>query len=169
LQAVIDDNNSINVTDESPNAESRYRARFYFDPNSITMLDNEDFYLLHGYSGTSTVTLRIKFRQSSGAYQIQSSLLNDSSTWILSSWITISDAPHSIELDWQASTAVGANNGGLTLWVDGLQQANLSGVDNDTQRIDRVRLGAVTGLSSGTRGTCYFDQFESRRQTYIGP
>ena len=37
LQAVLDDNNSIYVTDERPNAEPRYRARFYFDPNSIAM------------------------------------------------------------------------------------------------------------------------------------
>jgi hypothetical protein len=29
-------------------------------------------------------------------------------------------------------------------------------------------LGAISGLDSGTRGTYYFDAFESRRQTYIG-
>ncbi len=41
--------------------------------------------------------------------------------------------------------------------------------DNDTRRIDRVRLGAVAGIDTGTRGTYYFDAFESRRQTAIGP
>jgi len=81
----------------------------------------------------------------------------------------IGDGPHSIELDWRAATAVGANNGGLTLWIDGVQQADLTGVDNDTLQIDRVRLGAVTGIDTGTRGTYYFDAFESRRQTFIGP
>jgi hypothetical protein len=81
----------------------------------------------------------------------------------------IIDTPHFVELDWGAATATGANNGGLTVWIDGIQQANLPGVDNDTRRIDRVRLGAVNGLYSGTLGTYYFDAFESRRQTYIGP
>jgi hypothetical protein len=42
-------------------------------------------------------------------------------------------------------------------------------VDNDTRRIDRIRLGAVSGLDSGTSGIYYFDAFESHRQTYIGP
>jgi hypothetical protein len=42
-------------------------------------------------------------------------------------------------------------------------------MDNDTRRIDRVRLGALTGIDTGTRGTYYFDAFESRRQNYIGP
>jgi hypothetical protein len=30
-------------------------------------------------------------------------------------------------------------------------------------------LGAVAGIDAGTRGTYYFDAFESRRQNYIGP
>jgi hypothetical protein len=74
-----------------------------------------------------------------------------------------------MEFDWRASTGAGLNNGGLTLWIDGTQSANLIGIDNDTRRIDRVQLGAVTGVDSGTRGTYYFDAFESRRQVYIGP
>ena len=41
-----------------------------------------------------------------------------------------------------------------------VQQADLTGVDNDTRRIDQVRLGAVSGMDSGTRGTYFFDAFE---------
>jgi hypothetical protein len=35
--------------------------------------------------------------------------------------------------------------------------------------MDHARLGALTGIDTGTRGTYYFDAFESRRFTYIGP
>jgi len=169
LQAVIDDNNAIYVTDDLPNAETDYRARFYFDPNSIMMASNDAHYIFHGYSATSTVVLRIEIRFYKGNYQLRSSLINDKTTWTNSSWFTISDAPHSIEIAWHASTASGANNGSLTLWIDNLQRAALTGVDNDTRRIDRIQLGAVSGLDSNTRGIYYFDAFESRRQTYIGP
>jgi RHS repeat-associated protein len=55
------------------------------------------------------------------------------------------------------------------LWIDGAQQADLTGVDNDTWRIDRARLGVVAGMDAGTSGTSYFDAFESRRSSYIGP
>jgi hypothetical protein len=82
---------------------------------------------------------------------------------------SISDAPHPIEIDWRAATAAGANNSSLTLWIDGVQKAIASSVDNDTLRIDSVRLGAVSGIDNGTRGRYYFDAFESRRNTYIGP
>jgi len=171
LQAVIDDNNTIYVTDDRPIAEPRYRARFYFDPNSISMVSGDNHYIFFGYSGPSTFTavLRVIFQFSSGNYQLRASALNDGSTWMNTNWFTISDGPHAIEVDWRAATAAGANDGGLTLWLDGTQQANLTGVDNDTWRIDRARLGAVSGIDTGTRGTYYFDLFEARRQSYIGP
>jgi hypothetical protein len=169
LQAVIDDNKAIFVTDEKPNAEPHYRARFYFDPNSISMKSNDNHYLFHGYTGTSTVVLRIQIRYSNGSYQIRAALRNDSSTWSSTSWFSISDASHLIEVDWRAATTSGANNGALTLWIDGTQRANLTGVDNDTRRIDRAQLGAVAGIDTGTRGTYYIDSFESRQQMYIGP
>ena len=169
MRAVIDDTNTIYVTDDRPTAEPRYRARFYFDPNSITMASGNAHFIFNGFMGTSTAVLRVEFRSFSGAYQVRGRLINDGSTWTNTNWFTISDAPHAIELDWRAATAAGANNGGLTLWVDGVQQANLTNVDNDTRRIDRVRLGAVAEIDAATSGTDYFDAFESRRQTYIGP
>jgi len=169
LQAVIDDNNAIYVTDDSPSAETRYRARFYFDPNTIVMKNNDNHYLFQGYSGTSAAVIRVQLRYSNGNYQIRAALRNDSSTWTSSSWFSITDAPHPIEIDWRAATANGANNGGLTLWIDGTQRANLTGIDSDTRRIDRVQLGAVSGIDNGTRGAYYFDAFDSRRQTSIGP
>jgi predicted outer membrane repeat protein len=169
MQAVIDDTTAIYVTDDTPNAEPRYRMRFYFDPNSLTMANGDSHIIFRGFAGSSTIVLRIEFGFSSGAYQIRAGLLNDGSTWTETNWFTISDASHAIEVDWRAATAAGANDGGLTLWIDGSQQADLTGIDNDTRRVDRARLGPVASLDAGTSGTSYFDAFESRRQTYIGP
>jgi hypothetical protein len=132
------------------------------------MSNNNAHYILYGYSGTSTVALRIEFRYSV-AYQVRASAVNNGTTWTSSNWFTISNAPHYLEVDWVAATSAGANNGYLTLWTDGTQRANLTGIANDTRRIDRVRLGPVAGIDSGTRGTYYLDEFESRRRTYIGP
>jgi hypothetical protein len=172
MQAVIDDNNPIYVTDELPAAERRYRVRFYFDPNSIVMAGGDEHFLLYGYSGASTVVLRVELRYSLGRYQVRASLLDhddDDSEWRNSSWFTISDASHILELDWQAATRVNARNGSLTLWIDGDSKSTLANIANGRWRIDRVRLGAVSGIDRGTRGRYYFDAFESRRRSYIGP
>jgi hypothetical protein len=168
LQALIDDTNAIYVTDDRPNAEPRYRARFYFDLNSLTMANGDAHIIFRGYSG-STIVLRVEFGFSAGTYQLRAALLNDGTGWMESTWFTLADAPLAIELDWRAASAVGANDGGLTLWIDGTQQANLIGIDNDTRRMDRIWLGAAAAIDAGTSGTYFFDTFESRRQSYIGP
>jgi K319L-like, PKD domain len=169
MQALINDNTAIYVTDTSPTAEPRYRVRFYFDPNSIAMAQGDTHLIFVGRNAGTTTLLRVQFRWNGSQYQVRGGLISDGTTFTSTPWVGIADAPHAIELDWRASTAVGANNGGLTLWLDGSQLANLGGVDNDTRRIDAARLGAVSGIDNGTRGTSYFDAFESRRLNYIGP
>ncbi|HKY53438.1 MAG TPA: hypothetical protein VJM08_03990, partial [Anaerolineales bacterium] len=109
------------------------------------------------------------FRNSSGAYQIRAVIINDSAIATNGAWHTITDSSHFMEVDWSAATVAGANNGYLTLWLDGNIAQTLSGIDNDTHHADRVLLGPTGGLDSTTIGTYYFDAFESRRQCYIGP
>jgi hypothetical protein len=168
LQAVLDDAFPITLTDESPTAEARYRARFYFDPNSIAMGNLESHTIFLGISNTTNI-LRVELRYSNGAYQLQARVIRDNNTWLNSPWLAISDSSHYVELDWRAATNSGASDGGLTFWIDGVQRVAITGVDNDMRRLDRIQLGALTPLPSGTRGTYYFDDFVSQRQSYIGP
>jgi hypothetical protein len=169
LEAAIANNNVMYVNDDSPQAEPRYRARFYFDPNSISMASGNNHAIFYGYSADSTVVLRIVFRFYLGSYQIRAALLNSAGTWKNSAWQTISDAPHSIEFDWRAATTATATNGYLMLWIDGVQVANVTGSANNSWRIDRVSLGTVTTVVNKTRGNYFFDEFESRKESYIGP
>ncbi|MEZ4865121.1 MAG: metallophosphoesterase [Caldilineaceae bacterium] len=163
----ITSNTGTYLTDNSPNSETHYRVRFYFDPNSIPMASGDSHYIFGGYQGSSRI-LRMEFRNSKGQYQIRVGALENGSTWKITSWYAISDASHTIEMEWRASTTAGANDGFLTLWIDGLPLNNISGLDNDTRRMDSIRLGPLTSLDSGTRGAYYFDDFVSRRQSYIG-
>jgi hypothetical protein len=125
-------------------------------------------FILCANNRDSVVVARIALRFSAGDYQVQAQVVNDGSTWSSSPWVTLTDGPHSLEIDWKASSAAGANNGVLTFWVDGVQKGSFTTIDNDTRRVDKAHLGAVAGIDTGTRGTYYFDAFASRRQTYIG-
>jgi hypothetical protein len=115
--ARVDDKKPIFVTDDTPAAESRYRARFYFDPNSIPMAKHAHR-ILEGRNGADAVVVRVLFRWngSQGVYQISADLAQDGTSSSSIAWFTISDAPHFMEIDWRASSAAGANDGGLTLW-----------------------------------------------------
>jgi hypothetical protein len=172
LQVVINSTSSIYASYNLPSSEPQYRARFYFDPNSIAMTDANAHYLCIGYDAvatTASAVFNLDFRYSAGAYQVRLRQQDDSQATVSTPWVTITDAPHVVELQWWAATSAGANNGGIALWVDGVQTGSLSNLDNDTRRIERVRLGAASSVDAGTVGTYYIDAFESRRQTYIGP
>ena len=172
MQAVITSGSAISlyVTDDSPQAEAHYRARFNFDPNSIAMASGDYQYLLTGYANaTNTVVLRVQFKNASGAYQVRLRSFNDSGLDQNTPYVPISDGAHSLEVEWSAATVAGANDGFVNFWIDGVLQGSLTGIDNDTYRLERVRLGVTYLANAGTSGTYYFDAFESRRQTYIGP
>ncbi|MCA9873222.1 MAG: S8 family serine peptidase [Anaerolineales bacterium] len=167
LAALIDNRAAMYLRDSTPYQESRYRVRFYFDPNSIAMNAGNTHRIFAGRSSSAEV-VRIDFRYASGAYQLRASARTDAGSYVNTSWYTISDAPHAVEFDWQAASA-GANNGYLGLWIDTVLRQTKSGIDNDTMRIEEARLGPLSGLDSPTRGTELFDDFVSRRLNFIGP
>lgn len=168
LAALIDNRMPMYLRDDSPMNEARYRARFYFDPNSINMGANKAHRILLGRSINADV-IRLDFRYWGGFYQIQASTRTDAGSYVATSWFTISDAAHAIEFDWKAATNVGANDGYFSLWIDTVLQETNSGIDNDTHRIEEVRLGPLAGVDNVTSGTELFDDFVSRRTNPIGP
>ena len=168
LQVLIPTTSASYVTDETPNAELTYHARFYFNPNSVSMASGDNFTLFMGIQGNNTQVLQVQLRYTNGAYQLRTATLTDTTGNSLSSYVTISNGIHAVEVEWDASTGVGMNNGSTSLWVDDLLKVSQIGLDNDTRRIDRAELGAVTGIDAGTRGTLYFDAFNSRRFSHIG-
>ena len=58
-----------NVTDWKPFEETRYRARFYFDPNTITMSNGNAHYLLYALNRSNVMVARVEFDCKSCLYQ----------------------------------------------------------------------------------------------------
>ncbi len=167
MQAVIDDTNNLYVLDDTPDREPRYRARFYFDPNSITMADGDSHYLLALRDASENIAY-VDFAYSSGNYRVRGMIRDDSSSWSNTSFYTITDDVHFIEIDWAASTEPGADDGYLSLWVDGSLSETITDVDNDTRRAEQARLGAPFAIDASTSGTEHFDSFVSGRYSEIG-
>jgi len=162
--------------DTSPTAAAHYRARFLFDPNSIPMHDQEIHVIVSAeksmpagqalgrqvdpvHPGTPVVYLLV--RRTGVTYQLCLLVRADSAAWIPTAWATISDAAHKVEFEWQAATAPGAADGYAQLWIDDALQGDLRQLDNDTWRIDQVRLGAISGMYPATQGSYFFDAFAS--------
>ena len=162
MSALIDNRTAMYLRDDTPQSETHYRASFSFDPNSISMGSGNTHRILVARNANADV-IRLDFRFRNGNYQIRARLRTDSGGYTNTSWHTISDAAHLIELDWQAATSAGANDGYLSLWLDNTLMQTRSGIDNDTLRIEEVRFGPSSGIDSATSGTELFDDFISWR------
>ena len=73
-----------------------------------------------------------------------------------------------MELAWKRSSGPDANDGAFELWIDGVSVHAATTLDNSISSVDFVRMGALS-VKTGAAGTLYWDEFESRRVSYIGP
>ena len=156
------------LTNNAPASETAYHARFLFAPNNISLPASTPQTIFAGRSAGGTSVLQIQFQRVAAGYQIRAQARNGGST-SATSWYTITNAVHSIEVAWQAATSAGGNNGSLKLWLDGTLKQSRTGLGNGTDRIDDALLGPSSGLTTGMSGAEYFDAFASTRTTYIGP
>lgn len=162
------------LEDDSPADEKRYRARFYLNRSALTLPTDQGFLVFAGVSSTNVRMFEVRLRNSAlgqGAVDVRVRARKDDGNW--TGWLEAPalDRTLQVEIDWRAATAAGANNGQLSLWVDGNLAGTLAAIDNDTLDVDRARLGPSIGFPNApdVSGVLFVDAFESRRSEFIGP
>ena len=172
MAGAVDDTASLNVQDLTPNDEPRYRARFHFDPNGFDPGESQNHLrtrLFIAFQENPTRRLvSVILRRQQGQYAVMARVLQDDGTRRDTGFFAVTNAPHSIEFDWIKATGENALDGRFDMWIDGVLVRSLSGIDNFASNVDFARLGALT-VKSGASGVLNWDEFESRRQSYIGP
>ncbi len=101
MQVHVDDTATMSVRDYTPASEPRYRSRFYFDPNTITMAEGDAHLLLAGKSDNGTDMFRVWLRRSSGVYQVRANLADDGTAYPSTGNYTVTDGLHFLETDWR--------------------------------------------------------------------
>lgn len=175
MQVAVNGTTQRYVTDNSPNNETTYRARFYFNPNN-TNTNGSQQDIFFGRSNMGLNVIRVQYRRTGAGtvanpfvYQVRVGTLTGGSliNYSFTGWQTITNAAHSIEIAWQSGASTNLN-----LYVDSTtvsQTATGLNTSSNLYRIESVRLGAVGGVA-GMSGTEYFDAFVSTRgTTVIGP
>jgi hypothetical protein len=172
LRALVDDTAGLYVQDDTPAGEGRYRARFYFDPNGFdpgeAQAHRRTRIFIVFEEGPTRRLAAVVLRRLNGAFALMARARLDDNAQADTPFFPISDGPHSVEIDWRRSSGPEALDGSLELWIDGVPVATLSGLDNSRSAVDFARVGALS-VKSGSGGEMYWDEFESRRDTYIGP
>ena len=164
LAAVVDDTAALYVQDDRPDGESRYRARFQFDPNGFdpgTAANHLRTRLAIAFQeNPSRRLVTLVLRRQGAQYAVMARVRLDDGTVRDTPFVNITDAPHTLEVSWQRARTAGAGDGTFQMWIDGASVATLSGLDTDERRIDFTRMGAMS-VKAAAAGTLYFDKFES--------
>jgi hypothetical protein len=172
LQGVVDDTAGLFVQDDLPDDENLYRARFYFDTNGFDPGESLNHRRTRIFLAFEEAPLRrlgaVVLRRLSGAYALMGRARLDDNSQYDTGFFPIADGPHIVELAWKRSSGPDANDGEFEFWIDGVSVHAAANLDNSLSSVDMVRLGALS-VKTGASGTLYFDEFESRRLTFIGP
>ena len=165
MQTVVSGTSRSFVVDGTPASEASYHARFYFHPNDADTAGT--FHVIFaGQNDVGQGIFAVLYRREAeppGRCQIRA-VVRTARGWAATSWYTISNAPHAIEIAWESS--VGAS---WSLYVDGVLKKTKTRLDTSAYLLDKVRLGACAQLAAGMSGTEHFDAFLSTRDSYIGP
>jgi hypothetical protein len=172
LQAFADDTAGLYVQDETPKDETTYRARFYFHPGDFDPGEGQNHFRTRIFIAFEEAPTRrlmaLILRRQGGQYALMGRARRDDNSQANTGFFPIAATQHFVEFRWVRASAPAAGDGIFELWIDGTPQASLSTLDNDISSVDFVRLGALS-VKAGASGTLYFDEFESRRETAIGP
>src|SRR5262245_44007044 len=171
MQVLVSGGTPAYVEDDSPGAERRYRARFYLNANGLTLTSGDEFELFSGYSTTGVRQLSVLLSRAGTQNRLRLAVRRDDGTYVETapgSEIALLAEWHTVEIDFKAAVSTTSNDGAMAIWVDGASRPGLSGIDNDQAQVGLVRWGAVEAVDATTTGSFLLDEFDSRRDTYIG-
>jgi hypothetical protein len=168
--AVVDDQASLFVQDDTPADETSYRARFYLDAGSFDPGEALGSFRTRVFIAFDATPQRrivaLVLRRQLGLYAVMGKTRLDDGSQVDGGFVPILPGPHAIEFEWRRSAPL-ASDGVFRMWIDGVLVTDLGGLDNDSAGIDFIRLGALS-VKAGASGTIRWDEFESRRRGAIG-
>ena len=161
LSALINDGNQVDA-EKNFTKSTKLGLRFYFDPNSVTMANNDEFpiqYTKQNGGGFGTITnVKLGYTTLNG-YKLTADVTGDAG-WLNEYPVNISDAPHYIEIYiTRAATSV-SSDGTWQYKVDGTTVVTYTGIDNYNVLSDYdwfQQYGMIESRDAGTSGTIYFD------------
>ncbi|HEX4955317.1 MAG TPA: hypothetical protein VF017_18155 [Thermoanaerobaculia bacterium] len=140
-------------------ARHRWGARFRLDPTNLTMPGGGSTLLAEWRTASGQRAARLTLVQNGSDLRLRVYARQDDGTVISPTAMTLSRAPHTIEIDWLRSPtdAADASTGYVRVWVDGVRRFTVPGLANDGQQVNEVRIGAASASASGR---VFLDQIE---------
>ncbi len=150
------------MIDLVPNDEKFYYGQFLLDPNSVDISGDSDRIRIMQGRNDATFPFIVLLRDVGSSYTVRLRVANDDGSYSDTAFYAITDALHTIGVEWMADISNGASNGYGALYIDGVLMETVLLVDNDTLRVDKILLGITSRMDGMVfTGTMWMDRFYS--------
>jgi hypothetical protein len=157
------------VLDNSPSGETTYSVTFMINNQLTVLTDAHSILRAQGIGAASTAFQVVLRKAHTGVDYLFIYAFRDNNTRsrVLLA-ITPATKQQYYKIDWQASSAPGANDGFLRIFKADAQEnwnclKEVIGIDNDARVVDQLYLGSYAGIDPSTTGWISFDNFASFR------
>lgn len=149
------------VAEDSPAAETIYKARFYVRLDDLALAETDEMGLFIGYGADGAPEFRLVLRRRLSQNRLALFAWDEGAGGLVEHGVDflVTGGFRSVEVHWKA----GFGDGELMVAIDGGALDGLSGLDNGDSTIEFVKWGAVDGALSGSSGSMDLDAFESWR------
>ena len=146
---------------------------FKINTNSAN-LGTREYILLEGIdTSLNKIAFSVKLAYFDAGYHIQVQSQDNSGVSYSTQWFKIANAPTTIEVRWKSTLGhlrVAGKYNGLSLLIDGIEQASLFGIPNNQIRVDKFIFGAqVNQTTANASGQFYLDDFSLSGPYFIRP
>jgi hypothetical protein len=163
------------VEDDTPTAEPRYRAAFIIDADNLTNLGLVSaayiFTATSAAGGNPPISLSV-IGDGTGGRLVSYNVATSSAA--VTGSVALAAGQNHVEFDYDNGSSPGSTGAHFRMWVNNNVEGSPD-VDQSitaTGTVDQAFLGLATGtpdyLANFTGTTVGFDQFDSRRSTFIG-
>jgi hypothetical protein len=144
-------------------------TRLYFNADSVTMANGDEFSLIEVQDNAGAVLGQIELSYDGANKQIRAGILDDADVTHWTGYHNIDDGWNQTELFWMRSVySAHANWGEIKLWLNNAEVDTVTDINNDARQADEIWAGAVSGVDVGTSGTMDIDLFTADEVREIG-
>ncbi len=145
--------------------ESGVRVFFFFDPDNWEMVLKARAEILRFYARGNRHHLSLVLRRAGeGLFRLGLVVRGNRGRYEpIGSGLVMSGEANFVEIEWQAASSPAGSDGSAALWINGELEANEPSIANGQLDVRAIQVGLVGGNVGATRGSFYFDEFESFR------
>jgi hypothetical protein len=136
------------------------RARFYIDPNHLSMGELSQVSVLFLINSDAVTTFAsMKLLQINGGYYLRGVMIDDNGVHRETAAWQITDEPHYVEIRVRRASSAIAADATYETWIDGVSRITMTGVDSYDKFYDFRSISAgLNGISETVSGTYYVDE-----------